>query len=149
MTKFIISLFAAVVDSRLNDKLMELLTPKVQINTSIRTNAAGEVLERSTLLNIRTDAVQEAIELFAQLKSQMQGQDQIEVSPAKPAELTANDLFPDEEKPITYNWPLEGGEPAPQCPDCGAQMVKRKSKTGSEFWGCSNFRKGCRGTRQV
>jgi len=148
MTKFITLLFAAFVRNQLNDKSMELLTPKVQINTSIRTNAAGEVTERSTLLNVRTDEVQEAVRLFAQLKSLIAGQDQIEAVPTKPAELTANDLFPDEEKPVTYNWPLEGGEPAPQCPDCGAKMVKRNGKNGS-FWGCSNFRKGCRGTRQA
>ncbi|MEZ5515756.1 MAG: restriction endonuclease [Steroidobacteraceae bacterium] len=37
---------------------------------------------------------------------------------------------------------------APQCPKCGAPMVKRKAKSGPsaghEFWGCSTFPK-CRG----
>ncbi|WP_154984616.1 restriction endonuclease [Paenibacillus xylanexedens] len=32
--------------------------------------------------------------------------------------------------------------------NCGAAMVKRKNKTGSEFWGCSNF-PNCRKTKAV
>jgi hypothetical protein len=125
---------------------MELLTPKVQINTSIRTDASGEVMERSTLLNIRTDEVQEAIKLFSQLKSEIQGQDQIEANSADQDEITVDDVFPDEEK--SYDWPIKASEPNPKCPDCGSRMVKRNGKNG-EFWGCSQFRKGCRGTRQV
>lgn len=148
MTTYIITEYVFAAASGLNNKFMELLTPKVQINTSIRTNAAGEVLERSTLLNVRTEKVEEAVNLFAELKKMIAGQDQIELAPTKPAGLMANDLFPDEEKPVTYNWPFEGNEPAPPCPDCGAKMVKRNGKNG-EFYGCSNFRKGCRGTRRV
>ena len=32
----------------------------------------------------------------------------------------------------------------PTCPQCGGRLVKRNSNYG-EFWGCSNFRNGCRG----
>ncbi|MGO4532644.1 topoisomerase DNA-binding C4 zinc finger domain-containing protein [Paenibacillus sp. 2TAF8] len=31
---------------------------------------------------------------------------------------------------------------------CGAVIVKRKNKAGSEFWGCSNF-PNCRKTKAV
>jgi ssDNA-binding Zn-finger/Zn-ribbon topoisomerase 1 len=36
----------------------------------------------------------------------------------------------------------------PKCPQCQAKMVRRTGKRG-EFWGCSRFRDGCRGTREV
>lgn len=43
--------------------------------------------------------------------------------------------------------------PAPDCPRCGAGMVKRTAKrganAGAEFWGCSGFSGGCRGTREM
>lgn len=121
---------------------------KIQINGSVKTDALGNILERSTLLNIRTDDVMEAIRLFNQLRVKMNGQEQLVPVSATPNELTPDDIFPDEEKPKSYNWPFESNEPAPQCPDCDSRMVKRNGKNGS-FWGCSNFRKGCRGTRQI
>lgn len=37
---------------------------------------------------------------------------------------------------------------SPKCPQCQAKMVRRTGKRG-EFWGCSRFRDGCRGTREV
>jgi hypothetical protein len=33
----------------------------------------------------------------------------------------------------------------PSCPKCRRAMVKRRSKSGSKFWGCSEF-PSCRGT---
>ena len=40
--------------------------------------------------------------------------------------------------------------PAPSCPACGSQMVKRTvqrgANAGSQFWGCSRY-PNCRGTR--
>lgn len=36
----------------------------------------------------------------------------------------------------------------PQCPQCKANMVRRSGKRG-DFWGCSRFRFGCRGTREI
>jgi restriction system protein len=42
---------------------------------------------------------------------------------------------------------------APDCPRCGAGMTRRVARhganAGSEFWGCSNYSRGCRGTRQL
>lgn len=45
-------------------------------------------------------------------------------------------------------------EGAPQCPQCGAPMVKQIAKkgvnAGKEFWSCSNFRAtGCRGAMSL
>lgn len=40
----------------------------------------------------------------------------------------------------------------PNCPKCGKPMARRVAQKGStmgqHFWGCSNFRNGCRGTRK-
>jgi restriction system protein len=44
----------------------------------------------------------------------------------------------------------EVSQSAPNCPRCGAEMVRRKARQGAnagqEFWGCPNFPE-CRGTR--
>src|ERR1700730_10916951 len=37
---------------------------------------------------------------------------------------------------------------APNCPECNAPMRER-SGTRGPFWGCSRYRDGCRGTRQI
>ncbi len=34
----------------------------------------------------------------------------------------------------------------PTCPSCGDMMVLRNGSNG-KFWGCSNYQKGCKGTR--
>jgi len=42
--------------------------------------------------------------------------------------------------------------PIPYCPECGAQMVLRKPKPHQDwdpFWGCSRYKDGCRGTRNI
>ena len=39
---------------------------------------------------------------------------------------------------------------APLCPKCGKPMRKRtKRDTGEQFWGCSAYAEGCRGTRPM
>ncbi len=39
---------------------------------------------------------------------------------------------------------------APSCPECGRPMRRRiKRATGEEFWGCTAFEQGCRGTRPI
>ncbi|MCX6796460.1 MAG: topoisomerase DNA-binding C4 zinc finger domain-containing protein [Candidatus Falkowbacteria bacterium] len=108
---------------------------KVQINGQIKTDALGNILERSTLLNIRTDDVLEAIQLFNQLRLKMDVQQKV-VSAPEPERLTAADIFPDSD------------EEENTCPECGSTMVRRNGKSGL-FWGCSKFFKGCRGTRQI
>ena len=41
----------------------------------------------------------------------------------------------------------------PVCPQCGKPMQKRKAKSGphagKEFWGCTGYGEGCRGTREI
>jgi len=41
----------------------------------------------------------------------------------------------------------------PVCPQCGKPMQKRKAKSGpnagKDFWGCTGYAEGCRGTREV
>ena len=48
--------------------------------------------------------------------------------------------------------PVPEREPArpavPACPECGQPMVKRKSRDGTEFWGCSAY-PSCKGHRSV
>lgn len=43
-------------------------------------------------------------------------------------------------------------QPVPDCPDCDSPMVLRRPKPGQDwdpFWGCSQYRNGCRGTRNI
>ena len=35
------------------------------------------------------------------------------------------------------------------CPECGRMLTPRTSRTGSDFWGCSGFKNGCRYTRPM
>lgn len=41
-------------------------------------------------------------------------------------------------------WREEAAMGAPLCSACGSTMVKRQGKYG-EFWGCSEYKAGCRG----
>lgn len=107
---------------------------KIQINGSVKTDALGNILERSTLLNIRTDDVAEAIQLFSQLKNRMDSQVSINTEP-EPKRITANDLFPDTE------------EEENTCPECGNKLVQRSGRNGF-FFGCKSY-PNCRYTRQA
>jgi rRNA maturation endonuclease Nob1 len=107
---------------------------KIQINGSVKTDAQGDILERSTLLNIRTDDVAEAVQLFNQLRSQMQGQEILSLEP-EPKRITADDIFPDEEEETDI------------CPECGSKLVQRNGRNGL-FYGCKSY-PNCRYTRQA
>lgn len=41
-----------------------------------------------------------------------------------------------------------GAGSSPKCPECGRDMVRRKSRDGKFFWGCSGYPQ-CRGSRSV
>lgn len=43
---------------------------------------------------------------------------------------------------------FEGDYRTPSCPACGVKLVARNGKGGA-FWGCSNYRTGCRYTLQM
>jgi hypothetical protein len=107
------------------------LNPKVQINGQVKTDSLGNVLERSTLLNIRTDDVTEAIQLFNQLRGKMDDKEVSQVT--EPKKLTVADLFPNEE--------------TEECPECGNKLVQRSGRNGF-FWGCKSY-PNCRYTRQA
>jgi len=107
---------------------------KIQINGAVKTDASGNILERSTLLNIRCDDVVEAIQLFNQLKNKMDSKVSIEAEP-EPKKITANDIFSDEE---------EGTD---VCPECGSRLVQRSGRNGF-FFGCKSY-PNCRYTRQA
>ena len=55
------------------------------------------------------------------------------------------------EAPASTRSPRPPDEASPKCPKCNAPMAlrtaKKGSKSGSQFWGCSQFPK-CRGTRE-
>ena len=108
------------------------LNPKVQINGQIRTDALGNILERSTLLNIRTDDVAEAIQLFNQLRLKMNGQGQLNPGP-EPEPAPVNIPFPEEDEKT--------------CPECGNQLIQRSGRNGF-FWGCKSYPR-CKFTRQA
>jgi hypothetical protein len=105
---------------------------KIQINGQVKTDAVGNILERSTLLNIRTDDVLEAIQLFNQLRLKMDNQERV-IAPSEPKRITAADLFPDEEEDT--------------CPECGNKLVQRSGRNGF-FFGCKSYPR-CKYTRQV
>ncbi len=107
---------------------------KIQINGSVKTDALGNILERSTLLNIRCDDVVEATQLFNQLKNKMDGQVSIDTEP-EPKRITTNDLFSDEE------------EETDTCPECGNKLIQRSGRNGL-FYGCTSY-PNCRYTRQA
>ena len=43
---------------------------------------------------------------------------------------------------------FEGDYRTPSCPACGVKLVARNGKSGA-FWGCVNYRTGCRYTSQM
>lgn len=103
---------------------------KIQINGSVKTDALGNILERSTLLNIRTNDVAEAIQLFSQLKTRMDGQ--VETRPDRTiAQMTPDEIFPDDNA----------------CPECGNKLIQRSGRNGF-FFGCKSY-PNCRYTRQA
>lgn len=119
-----------------------IASPKVQINQQLRTNAEGEVIERSLLLNIREDNVIRAVQLYRQLNDKMSDS----VNLVLPQRSADNEDIKVENIPF----PTEDEEERPDCPYCGDMMVKRRSKDGNQFWGCPNYRsKNCRGSRPI
>ena len=99
---------------------------KVQINFSEDRTASGEIIRQSTLLNIRTNTVREALQLYKELKAKIEGK---------------------EEKPKRKIEEVKESK-VPECPRCGSLMIlRRNSKKGNWFYGCTAFPL-CDGTRQ-
>lgn len=112
----------------------------MQINFNCRQTADGQILETSTLVNLRSDDLSECISLFEQLKKRLN------------KNLTDGTT---KESDIGLRLVKNGIRPeAKECPNCGSKMLLRTSKNGknpgAQFWGCSQFvRTGCEATLPV
>jgi hypothetical protein len=111
---------------------------KIQLNFSSKVNAQNQVLERSTLVNVATNSISEAAEIYEQIKATLGGEvvtsqheelPQITTRPA-PVRLPAVPTY----EPTLGN-----------CPHCDAplrQFVSRKN--GKTYKACPRFRTtGC------
>lgn len=116
---------------------------KVQLSFNCRTS--GErVIERSTLINIRTDTVNEGVALYQELLRRLGDGAMIsehEYLPQIPARV------PQRQLPATSVAIVEP-ESTGKCPRCGAGLILRTAKkglnAGSQFWSCGAFySKGC------
>lgn len=131
---------------------------KVQLSFNCRT--AGErVLERSTLVNIRVDTVDEAVALYQELKASL-GNGAIisehEYLPEVPNRVPVNvPAMPNRYAPAhlpaprpAIQLPENPAENPGKCPRCGAGLILRTAKkginAGSQFWSCGAFyTRGC------
>ncbi len=104
----------------------------IQINYTIRRNANGEVTERSTMVNVRTESSDEAIKLYNELKAQLNGE--LSGTPHTTEDNSGSSVQLFNDKSDT-------------CPKCGSDLKLRKGRSG-EFWGCSNY-PSCRYTQQA
>jgi len=86
---------------------------KIQINRTLDKDIQGNVIRQSLMVNIRTDNVEEAINLYKELKDRLNGN------------ITSTK---------TTNEETNGNIPI--CSTCGKQMILRKNKKGENFWGC-------------
>jgi len=89
---------------------------KIQINKTIDKNTQGEITHQSIMLNIRAESTEEAVMLYNELKSKLNGN----ITPAKitQEETNANNHV---------------------CDKCGKPMKIRTSKKGETFLGCSGY----------
>lgn len=114
---------------------MEPTINKIQINAQTKTDKLGNVLERSTLINIRCDDVLESVQLFNQLRLRLNNAGQQNFNP-EPLNTELPESLPD---PVIIR----------TCPECGiGKLVERKGKFGS-FLACDHYREGCKHTEQL
>ena len=106
---------------------------KIQINYTIKRNADNQVIERSTMVNIRCDTTEESVKLYQELKANLNGELTPHDSADKIAINNSANLFPPNDN---------------ICPRCGGALRERRSKTGSTFLGCSNY-PSCRFVKDI
>lgn len=95
--------------------------PACQINYNLR-ESGGNVLETSTLINLRGDDLDECIRLFESMKERLN-------NPLKHANGKNNDIV------LKF---LDSNQKP--CPTCGEPLVLRTSKqNGTKFFGCSRY----------
>jgi len=95
---------------------------KAQINFTVRRDKDNNVIDKNVMINVRTNEVSEAISVYNSLRQQLNGQ--LDPNPTQ-------------------------GQLTEKCPNCGRNLVERKSKNGDTFLGCSGFRDGCRFTKTL
>jgi len=86
-----------------------------------------QILETSTLLNLRGDDLSEVIELFQTARQQLNG---------------INDKEETEDNSSILSL-IKDNLPERECPECGSEMILRTAKNGKnpgrKFYGCSHF----------
>jgi hypothetical protein len=116
------------IRARINHMEKEFNLNKVQVNYTTKRDKDNNILDRSTMINIRTDSVDEAYQLFSNLRQRLNGQ--LDSGSIKQGEIS---------------YQSEGET----CPQCGKNLVERKGKNGDSFFGCSGFKDGCRFTKTL
>lgn len=112
---------------------------KIQINYNIKRNADNQIVERSTMVNIRCDSTEESVKLYNELKTSLNG----ELTPHGADDKLVEPVKEEADNPFEY---FTSGSDA--CPRCGGELKERKSKTGNSFMGCSNY-PNCRFVRDI
>lgn len=100
---------------------------KLQINYQLRRDGGNDVIEKSTMVNIRCDNVAEAIELYQEMKKRLNGDLKDDVK--KDEKETEYEPFKTE----------ESDNDTPKCSNCGSKMVLRHAKNGDSFYGCRAY----------
>ena len=121
-------------------------TTKIQLNFNCRVNAQNQVLERSTLANIRCDSVDEAARLYQQLIEKLGSE--VVISDHNELPQIAS------ESPSFVPFKTEADEKPGRCELCNAGLVLRTAgkgpRAGEQFWSCIAFgSKGCLFTKPV
>lgn len=119
---------------------------KIQLNFNCKTNAQNQVLERSTLANIRCDSVEEATRLYQQLIEKLGSE--VIVNDHRELPQIAS------ESPSWVKFKPQAKEGPGRCELCNAGLVLRTARkgprAGEQFWSCLSFgSKGCLYTKPV
>ncbi len=115
----------------------EIMEVPYQINYSAKLDAEGNLLERSTLINIRSSTLSEAVTTFQQLKQSLNG-----------------DLGVKKISKTTWVAP-KANQSLDNCPRCNGRLIIREAKKpgpnyGKKFYGCMNWtKKGCSFVQEV
>ena len=100
---------------------------KVQINSTIDMDATDRIIKKSLMLNIRTDDVKTACELYEELKRKIESKEENLNKKTKKEKGKEKEEAKKEPERIK----------TPTC-DCGSPMMFRNGKWGS-FWSCSAY----------
>lgn len=110
---------------------------KVQINFTTERTPEGKILRISEMVNIRENSVSKAVSMYRELKQKLEnGKESHEKKGRKTKTVQKNKKSTEVKSEV------------PKCPKCGSEMIlRRNSKTGSNFWSCSQWPL-CNGVRK-